>query len=181
MVRTDPAVAGLARYVLDAALDPRLDEKERPARRAGVIATTAVPSRTLLLLVRYRFHVTMPRRPSESSLLEPKTTVAEDARVLAYRGGELLPDSECRVLLAAEPDGNLLPEIVQQNMARAVREVSGLKDELHRLGAEFATELEDAHRRVRRVSGSYVRGLSVRFQPDADVLGVYVYVPGGAR
>ncbi|GII79226.1 ATP-dependent helicase HepA [Sphaerisporangium rufum] len=181
LVRTDPGVAGLARYVLDAALDPRLDERERPARRAGVIATTAVPSRTTLLLVRYRFHVTMPRRPGDGASPEPKTIVAEDARMLAYRGGERLTAAECRALAAAEPAGNLLPEIVRQNIDRAIREVSGLKDELELRGAEFAAELEEAHRRVRHAAGAYVKGLSVRFQPDADVLGVYVYLPGGAR
>ena len=79
LVRTDPLVAALGRYVVDAALDPLLPERERPARRCGVIRTTTVQARTTLLLVRYRFHLTLPGRA------EPRTVVAEDAQVVAYR------------------------------------------------------------------------------------------------
>src|SRR5690606_22808371 len=53
LVRTDATVNTIARFVLDAALDPKLDDWQRPARRCGVIRTTAVPTRTTLLLVRY--------------------------------------------------------------------------------------------------------------------------------
>ncbi|RSM93739.1 helicase [Nonomuraea sp. WAC 01424] len=178
LVRTDPAVAGLARYVLDAALDHKLDKGERPARRSGVVSTAAVPSRTMLLLVRYRFHVTMPDRTQGRS--ELKTLVAEDARMLAYRNGKRLPDAEALALLSAEPDANVLPDLVQQNMEWAVRATAALKPELRELGKEFATELQDAHRRVRKLAGAYLQGLRVEFQPEADVLGVYVYLPGGS-
>ncbi|GAA4940244.1 hypothetical protein GCM10023238_02370 [Streptomyces heliomycini] len=58
--RTDPAVRALARYLLDAAVDTGLPPEERPARRLGVIRTHAVDRRTVLLLARYRFRLTLP-------------------------------------------------------------------------------------------------------------------------
>ncbi|MEU0516327.1 helicase-related protein [Streptosporangium sp. NPDC006007] len=179
LVRTDPAVTGLARYVLDAALDRKLPKEERPARRTGVVYTTSVPLRTLLLLVRYRFHVSMPDRSRPNTTV--KTLVAEDAQVIAYRGGERLPGAEAAALLAAGADGNVMPEVIEQNMDWAIRTIASLKPELDELGAEFADELQEAHRRVRKLAGAYVRGLGVTFQPHADVLGAYVYLPGGTR
>ncbi|KWX01821.1 Helicase domain protein [Carbonactinospora thermoautotrophica] len=177
LVRTDPAVAALARYVFDTALDPA--EAERPARRCGVIRTAAVPARTTLLLVRYRFHLTLPGRQ------EKRTVVAEDARMLAYRGRadepEWLTDEEVTELLAAQPDANLLPELVRRQAERAIDDLDALQDALDARGGELAEELHAAHQRVRGVVGATRRGLSVTFQPRADVIGVYVYLPGGAR
>ena len=72
--RSSPRSPG---YVLDAALDDKAPGP-RPARRCGVIRTAAVTVRTTLLLVRYRFHLTLPSRTGERQL------VAEDARLLAF-------------------------------------------------------------------------------------------------
>ncbi|WP_232778648.1 helicase-related protein [Carbonactinospora thermoautotrophica] len=181
LVRTDPAVAAIAQYVLDAALDPSLPLRERPARRCGVMRTRAVSQRTTLLLVRYRFHLTLPGRVAE------RTQVAEEARVLAFRGGadapEWLPEEETAALLAAEPAGNLLPEQVRQVAERAVAGLGRLQAALDARGEQLAVELRDAHRRVRTAAGAARRGLAVAAQPPADVLGVYVYLPvphGGA-
>jgi hypothetical protein len=54
--RTHPFVEGLAGYVMDAALDPLLDE-EAKARRCGAIRTRKVEQLTTLLLLRFRFHI----------------------------------------------------------------------------------------------------------------------------
>ena len=62
LLRTDLLVKDLARYVLDAALDPEMTRQPSPARRSGVIRTSGVTARTTLLLARYRFHVTLPGR-----------------------------------------------------------------------------------------------------------------------
>ena len=58
--RVDPAVEALSRYVLDAALDPTLSPLLRPGRRAGVTRSAAVHKVTTLLVVRYRFEVSLP-------------------------------------------------------------------------------------------------------------------------
>ena len=94
LVRTDPFVRDLARYVLDAALDPEITGQDNPARRCGVIRTPAVRARTTLLLARYRFHLTLPGRA------ETRRIVAEDAQLLAYRatpyGREWVPRTRSR-------------------------------------------------------------------------------------
>ena len=106
--RTDPNVAAIARYVLESALDPVAPVQHRPARRCGVMRTSAVQRRTTLLLVRFRMHLELPGRDGS------RQVVAEDAQVLAYRGpatdAAWLPDSEVQALLAARPTGNVPPD-----------------------------------------------------------------------
>ncbi|MGP3920443.1 helicase-related protein [Nonomuraea sp. 10N515B] len=192
LVRTDPTVRDLARTVLDYAL-----EGEGPARRLGVIRTDAVVSRTVLLLVRYRFHVTLPGR------IETRTLVAEDAQIIGYRAGangrEWLTDDEVGHVLAAKPV-NTLPELVQRTAERVLGElVVEITDEetgkiaKRKLTPEFATELgvrgdalaarlAESHQRVRGAVGAGTRGLKVTANRPADLLGVYAYLPaGGAR
>ncbi len=179
LVRTDPVVAALARYVLDAALDPLIPDTERPARRAGVVRTNAVGSRTTLLLARYRFHLTLPGR------LERRTVVAEDARIVAYRtiDGERvwLPDDEVAGLLGSAPDANVLPELVARTIERTVGELDQVRSDLDARGPALAQELAEMHRDVREAVGARRRGLSVVADGRADVLGVYVYLPSGVR
>jgi hypothetical protein len=52
--RTHPLVEKLATYVVDTSLDSLL---EGVAKRAGVMRTHAVTTRTTLLLVRFRYHL----------------------------------------------------------------------------------------------------------------------------
>lgn len=181
LVRTDPLVAALGRYVVDAALDPLLPDKERPARRCGVIRTAAVQARTTLLLVRYRFHLTLPGRA------EARTMVAEDAQVVAYRptaGGrrDWLGETEVAALLAATPDANVLPELVASSVSRGIGELDQVQADLDTHGDELATVLLEAHRSVRTAVGAIRRSLKVTRSDHADVLGVYIYLPaGGSR
>ncbi|TXK38189.1 helicase-related protein [Nonomuraea sp. C10] len=182
LVRTDPMVRDLARTVLDHAL-----EGTGPARRLGVIRTDTVTSRTVLLLVRYRFHVTLPGRT------RPKNLVAEDAQIVGYRvgadGREWLTGDEIIEVLAAKPV-NTLPELVQRTAERVLGELvtdagklaPGFATELGVRGDALAARLADAHQRVRGAVGAGTRGLKVTANRPADLLGVYVYLPaGGAR
>ncbi|WP_283134651.1 helicase-related protein [Rhizohabitans arisaemae] len=174
LVRTDPVVRDLARTVLDYALDA-----SGPARRCGVIRTDAVDIRTVMLLVRYRFHVTLPGRTGSRSL------VAEDARVIGYRTGaigrEWLTDAELGVVLAAKPE-NTLPELVERAVGRAIAELPEVSAEIEARGDTLADRLAVSHQRVRGAVGAGARGLKVTANHPADVLGVYVYLPaGGAR
>lgn len=192
LVRTDPTVLALARSVVDAALDPEIPERQRPARRCGAIRTGSVSVRTTLLLARYRFHLTLPGRA------RTRTLVAEDAQVLAYRSGpdgrEWLDEDEVTALLAAAPDANVLPELVRRAVETSIGELGDppvpgepappgtVQADLDERAAGLAARLEDAHRRVRASVGAIRRGLKVRPHDHADVLGVYVYLPaGGAR
>ncbi|MFE7813133.1 helicase-related protein [Streptomyces sp. NPDC057433] len=174
LVRTDPVVGALASHVLNAALDTQADGA-RPARRCGVVTTDAVTTRTTLLLVRYRFHLTLPSRNGE------KQVVAEDARLLAFEGAPRnavwLPQERAVELLEARATENTAAASGERTMTRILDQLGDVTPYLESYGDELATELDASHRRVRAASGEIVRGLSVTAQKPADILGAYVYLP----
>ena len=175
--RTDPNVAAIARYVLESALDPAMPAALRPARRCGVMRTAAVARRTTLLLVRFRMHLELPGRDDR------RQVVAEDAQVLAYRGraseAEWLAPADVHELLAAKPSGNVPPDQAIDFAERAVDDVPALRPHLDSAADALATRLREDHIRVREAGGQHARRqISVRAQKPADVLGVYVYLPG---
>ncbi|MEE6261183.1 helicase-related protein [Plantactinospora sonchi] len=179
--RTDPYVSALARYVLESALDPTVPDTERPARRAGVMRTSAVQKRTTLLLVRFRLHLTLPTRAAET---EPRRMVAEEARVLAFRGApqsaEWLAEEEVTALLSAQPSGNVLPDAATPLLERVIGGLGAVAEHLDTTADTLAEGLRAAHIRVREAAGQRVRRqIAVTAQKPADVLGVYVYLPSG--
>ena len=176
--RTDPNVAAIARYVLESALDPLAPEALRPARRCGVMRTAAVARRTTLLLVRFRMHLELPGSDDR------RQVVAEDAQVLAYRGradsADWLTPDEVQVLLNAPPAGNIPPDQAEDFAERAVADVAALRSRLDDEADTLASRLREDHIRVREAGGQHVRRqIAVRAQKPADILGVYVYLPGG--
>ncbi|MFD8332943.1 DEAD/DEAH box helicase [Streptomyces solisilvae] len=174
LVRTDPVVGALAAHILNAALDTQADGA-RPARRCGVITTDAVTTRTTLLLVRYRFHLTLPSRSGD------KQMVAEDARLLAFEGSPKnavwLPQEAAVALLDATATENTDRHFGERTMSRILTQLPDTYSHLEIYGDELAAELDASHRRVRAASGEIVRGLSVTVQKPADLLGAYVYLP----
>jgi len=92
--RTHPYVEGLATHTADAALDGL---EEAPAKRLGVIRTSAVSQRTTLLLLRLRFHIT-------DSVGRAGALLAEESQLVAFRGApsaaEWLGGDEVEALLA---------------------------------------------------------------------------------
>ncbi|TLS47328.1 DEAD/DEAH box helicase [Streptomyces montanus] len=183
LTRTDPVVASVARFVLDAALDDQMPQWQRPARRCGVVRTTAVTKRTTLLLVRYRFQLTLPGRDGVN-----RQQLAEDARVLAFRGGanapEWLPEEDAIALLEARAAQNTQREFAQQRIEGILGSLESLMPVLEERGEELAARLLDSHRRVRGafrdvrgMTGPVRRGLRVDVQGSPDVLGVYHYLP----
>jgi superfamily II DNA or RNA helicase len=185
VARTDPAVQALARYVLESALDPTVPAGERPARRAGVMRTDAVTTRTTVLLLRLRFHLTLPT-PSG-----PQQRVAEDACVLAFEGSPgqavWLADDRAEALLSARPAGNVPEGIAQGWMAGILDELDRLTPQLNIVADTRAERLLAAHLRARagasREARSARRGLAVIGQHPADVLSVQLLMPiaDGAR
>ncbi|MGW7382912.1 helicase-related protein [Streptomyces sp. NPDC054794] len=174
LVRTDPAIGAIASYVLDSALDANTPGP-RPARRCGVVTTDAVGIRTTLLLVRYRFHLTLPSRTGE------RQVVAEDARLLAYEGmparARWLDDDKAAALLSARASANTHEQLARNQITRALDGLPDLSAHLTEYGTRLAAELDASHRRVRKANEEIVRGLKVVPQEPADVLGVYVYLP----
>jgi len=179
LTRTNPIVGAVAHFVLSAALDKDMPARYRPARRCGVIRTSAVTRRTTVLLVRYRFQLILPGRHGDRPL------VAEDGRVLGFEGppgsADWLPDDTAAALLAARPDANTATEFAQAAIRRVLDGLPEVMPELARRGAGFAEDLREAHRRVRRSADHAVRGITVTAQGDADILGTYVYLPVSAE
>ena len=171
--RTDAAVEAIASYVLEAALDPALPADARPARRCAVVRTTTVDTRTTLLLVRYRFHLTLPSRSGD------RMAVAEDVATLGFASRDgvtaWLEAAEVDALLNAAPSGNVVN--AEQHLSAAISRLPQLQGHLEAHGEALAERIRASHRRVRAASGAAVRGLGVRAQSPPDVLGVYVFVP----
>jgi len=176
--RTHPLVSGLASYVMDAALDPVLQDGDgrSVARRCGAVRTSQVATRTTVLLTRLRYKVLTRRRGEE-----PLEQLAEECLVLGFEGA---PDSAAWLaserlepLLAATPDANVAPEQASQFVSRVVDGLDGLRAHLDAVAAERCAALADAHRRVREAARQ--RGVSYEVAPQGapDVLGVYVYLP----
>jgi hypothetical protein len=175
LARTDPVIGAIAGYVLANALDRHAPAGLKPARRCGVIRTTAVAARTALLLVRYRYQLTLPGRYGNAAL------IAEDARVLGFQGAPAsarwLADDAATGLLTVMPDENTIPEFARNAITTILGGLDAVRPEVNRRAQEYAAELRDAHRRVRRTVDQAVRGLTVTPAGDADILGVYVYLP----
>jgi superfamily II DNA or RNA helicase len=178
LVRTDPTVRALARYVLESALDdaaPQPGDGGGVARRAGVMRTDAVTTRTTLLLVRLRFQLALPAAG------EPRRVVAEDALVIAFEGApngaRWLADSQAEALLAAEPTGNVAEGAAQAALQRITDGLPDAAAHLDAVADERAEQLYAAHRRVRTGSGAALRGLAVTAQHPVDVLSVQVLLP----
>ena len=177
LVRTDPVVAALAGYVLNAALD-RTAGGPRPARRCGVIRTGAVAVRTTLLLVRYRFHLNCP--PARANGSSSPRTPGCSRSPARPRTATWLPPEQALALLAVGADANTDPPSRERTMRRVLDGLDGVGRHLMAYGDELAAELLASHRRVRSASGEIVRGAAVSAQKPADVLGAYVYLPVGA-
>jgi hypothetical protein len=141
--------------------------------------TSVVARRTTLLLVRFRKHLELPGRDDR------RQVIAEDAQVLAYRGraadADWLSPAEVQGLLKAQPSGNVPPDQAIDFAERAVADLPLLLARLDALADTAAMRLREDHLRVREASGQHVRRqIAVRAQKPADVLGVYVYLPGAS-
>jgi hypothetical protein len=172
--RTHPFVETLATYVLDGALDPDLGI-ERTAARCGAIRTNEVSALTTLLLVRYRFDVTIKRRGGTDY-----SQLAEDVALHAFTGlpgePEWLDDEAADALLAAMPAGNVGPEQRVSFVQRIMDGRETLATHLDSFAVQRASTLEEQHNRVRTESSSAGRASVSAHQP-VDVLGAYVLLP----
>lgn len=175
--RTHPIVEGLADLVMATALDS--ESQHAVASRSGVIRTTAVERRTTLLLLRYRFHLTQFFDDKK-----PYRSLVEDSQIVAFTGTpenpEWLPEPEAKALLLAMPSANVLPQQAQEQIQRIITNHPLLTPHLNTFAETRATELLDSHQKVREAM-LMKRSQKPEVKPElpADVLGIYVYLPGG--
>jgi superfamily II DNA or RNA helicase len=169
--RTSPVVEGLAAYVLESALDPQM---AGPARRAGVIRTRGVTTRTTLLVLRVRYDVIAGRAPAS------RHDVAEESRIVSFTGPSTSPtwldERHTLALLELSPDSNVSPEQSSEMLSRFAESRDELTEQLDRLASTFADELQESHRRVRADAG-LARSTIVKAHTPVDVVGVFAYLP----
>jgi superfamily II DNA or RNA helicase len=175
--RNHPFVAALARYLFEQAFS---GSRDAVTARCGAIRTLAVQRLTTLVLLRPRFQLLQPDRP----------LLAEEVLVAGWElyGDRWLSPQQALPLLLAEPAANLpaaeKKELVEAALQEAKRLLAdGGENWLRRLLEDRATELEEAHRRVRQSVGKPVRGLKIQPHWPPDLLGVLVLQPvvGGVR
>lgn len=171
--RSHPLVEGLAGYLMETATDPVLDSI---ARRTGVSRTSTVPERTVVLLLRLRYHLVKRLGAQETrSLVEECLTVGFTGETDAPTW---LADEDLDLLLAATPEGNITPDLSRHQLEPVISGLDGLRPALEARARDRSDALLAAHRRVREASrarGSH----SVEPVLPVDVLGCYIYLPGG--
>jgi hypothetical protein len=174
LARTDPTVEAVARFVLDAALDPVLGH--RVASRAGVARTKGLDKRTTLLLLRFRFQLDLPVVGGGTH-----QQVCEEARFAAFTGSPERPTwlepGEAAGLVDLRPDANVDPDHAAELLEGVLTAASSWAPHMNHLADELATELLDAHRRVRAGAGAARRGLAVSAEKPVDLLGSYIFLP----
>jgi superfamily II DNA or RNA helicase len=170
LARTDPQVETVARFVLDLALDG--SGPDRPAARAGVMRTTAVTQRTTLLVIRFRFHLTLPGK---------RELVVEDARSFAFTGttadASWLSAEAVTALEDSAATGNIPSDQATTMFERILAGVPGVLGHLDGVADGLAAELAQAHSRVRTAARSGIGGISAKAERPVDILGVYLYLP----
>jgi hypothetical protein len=131
-----------------------------------------------LLVVRSRFHLDLPGTTG------PRSLVTEDAQTLAFEGSPAnavwLDPDRVAALLTAEPSGNVPADAAQQALARILDSLAELAPRLDECANQAATELLDAHRRVREGARAVRAGLNVRAETPVDIVGIYVFLPTAA-
>ena len=171
--RTSPVIEGLASWTLDQALDRESRDGPPVASRCGAVRTSAVTTRTMLLLVRFRFHL----RTGASA---DGPILCEEIAPLACTGPAESPcwlsPEEGERMLAARPEGNLLPTAIEQQLDLMLPAIPSLRHALETVAHERAAAQLAVHERVRAASRSKGR---VTIEPvlPVDLLGAYVLLP----
>lgn len=178
--RTHPIVEALASYVLETALDEVQAEGERVlARRCGATKTDAVKEKTLLLLVRYSYHLHVRRRGGETD----NPLLAEEIRTLAFTGSPIhaawLDDAAAAKLLDAKPAGNMPASLVKGQLKHLLDGLPQLQPGIEQTATRRAEELAHPHSRVRK--SDHIGG-AVKVEPvlPADIHGCFILLPANA-
>lgn len=171
--RTSPIVEGLAGWTLDQALDPVSCDARPIASRCGVITTSAVTSRTTLLLARFRYHLRIAGASG-------KTILCEENAPLACSGPATRPQwlgaEASERLLTATPGRNLVQTAIDQQIGLLTEALPALQQALAAVAKERTAVQLQAHERVREAVKAKGR---VTIEPvlPVDILGAYILLP----
>lgn len=186
LTRTHPWVAGLASYVFQGALDPTLADSDKylanAARRCSVTSTSAVATRTTVLLLRLRFHLIDRQRDGTTRPL-----LAEDLAVVGFEGlpkrAAWLAPERAWELAHAPATARLAEDVARHHVERMLNGLPRIEEALQEAAQKAGEALLDAHRRVRKADrrrgiNRGLRNLDVETHRP-DVLGLFVLIPDG--
>ena len=170
--RTSPVVEGVAGWALDRALDA--EGADRAAARCGAAATSAVETRTTLLVARFRHTLRRANDGAEGILCEEIVPLAcsgppDRATWLASEDAE-------RLLAGARPEATLGKTAIRQQIGRLLAALPLYAPALEAVARRRAEAQLAAHRRVRDAAHAKGR-LSAEPALPVDILGAYVLVP----
>src|SRR5438876_2053517 len=135
-------IEGLASWTLDQALDPVARDVRPVAARCGVVSTSAVTTRTTLLLARFRYHL-------QTARAEAETILAEEIVPLACTGTadepHWLTPEEGERLLSARPDRNLVATAIEQQIGLLLATLPKFEKALESIASERAAAQLSAH------------------------------------
>jgi hypothetical protein len=171
--RTSPIVEGLAGWTLDQALDPVARDASPIASRCGVVATSLVSARTVLVIARFRYHLKISGTGSETVLCEEIIPLAATGT-----GDNLswLDAEKGDQLLRARPEQNLVSTAIQQQVGLLAKSLPILQKSLEPVASQRAAAQLEAHERVREASKTKGR-VSIEPVLPVDILGAYVLLP----
>ncbi len=167
--RNHPLVEGLARYVLEDALE---NSQDPVAARCGFTVTDAVEKRTTLFMLRLRHLLASPKQ---------QDLLAEECLVAGFTGPPsapvwLEPEEAAGLLQQAEPTGDVPLAMKQMEIEELLGRLGGLQEELEDLAKQRANALLQSHRRVRSITKE--GQIRVKPQLPMDILGIFVLQPG---
>jgi len=172
--RTSPVTEALATYVMDCAMDSKVEDSV--AKRAGVIRTRNVSTRTTALLTRFRFQIVTETKE------HTKTQLAEECRILAFEGSPESPhwlaEEQVDAILQSTPDTNTSRDQATQFLKQVTGNRGILQEHIESTSKNIAQKLLESHRSVRKAS--QIRNVKYSVEPkDSDILGIYIFLPEG--
>ncbi|QTX31823.1 DEAD/DEAH box helicase [Aminithiophilus ramosus] len=177
--RNHDAVEALCRAVLAEALAPSPDGSAPPrVARAAVVLSHAVRERTVLYVLRAR-HVIDDRRAK-------KRMVAEEILLRGLAGEErsvVENDVVERLMENPMAAGDLPLSVQAAQLERELSMIEGLRPGFDALALTRARELISQHERYYRALGTESRSDRFRVVEPVipmDILGIYIFLPGGA-
>ncbi len=173
--RNHDAVEMLCRSVLSEALNT--GKKNPGAARASVVLSSAVKERTVLYVVRAR-HVIEDKRTGSH-------LVAEEILVQGVCGMERKFIDQERINSLMDnpnPSGDLPYESQKQQLERELSVLDAMNERFNNLAEERAKALIEQHERYQKALGQETkteRYKVVKPVIPLDILGMYIFVPGG--
>lgn len=172
--RTHPLIENLAAWLAQTTFDNLEEQTEKIVARSGVMRTRSVQKRATLLLCRFRFLIATSGAIDNLSL-------AEECGALAFEGSpqnaQWLPGSAIPGLLAAEPAENIASDQAAGWISKVEAGLPDLLPHIREYQEFRAEQLLKEHRDARDAARRKNLRYKVQAQGEADILGIFVYLP----